>query len=143
MATSVAPIQHKIASETKMVNYSLQTSPLQTTAPSKNCKDLLDCLISRYEGWGMFEPWTVFEITPEEIQRVWSVLQKDESFYGYVLDKIRLVNKPGRVLQRYSTKKIFMNNRFDWTPSISQFIVRMPTGVHEMFTESVVDEIKS
>ena len=100
MATNAASIQHKGA---KMVNHNPQTNLLRTTVPLTEVENLLSFLISIYRGQRDKPPWTVFKITPKEIETVWSTLQKEESLYGFVLDKIRLVNKSGRVWRRYST----------------------------------------
>ncbi len=35
-----------------------------------------------------------------------------------------------------------MTTRYDWSPQTSSLIIRMPTSVHDLFTESIVDEIK-
>ncbi len=66
---------------------SLLPSPsAQTKTPSKTATSLLDFLILCHKEQEV-EPWTVFNITPEEIQTVWSMLERHESLHDYVLDK--------------------------------------------------------
>ena len=36
-----------------------------------------------------------------------------------------------------------MSTRFDWSPHISRFTIRMPTSTNDIFTELVVQEIGS
>ena len=36
---------------------------------------------------------------------------------------------------------IIIGARFDWSPHISLFIVRMPTSTYDIFTELIVREI--
>ena len=141
MAIIPALAAHEIIPETKMVDWSLSASLPQSTASSKRVKNLVDFLASIYNGQNV-EPWTVFEIRPEEIETVWSLLRRNESLYSFVLDKIRLVNTSGRVLQRYNTNRLFMSNRSNWSPYTSRFIVRMPTDIHELFTAQIVREIQ-
>ena len=72
-----------------VLNHSLLPSPsAQTTTPSKAASSLLDFLISSHKGQEV-EPWTVFKITPEEIQTVWPMLERHKSLYDYVLGKLR------------------------------------------------------
>ena len=60
-------------------NQSLLPSPLaQTKTPSKTASSLLDFLISCHKEQEV-EPWTVFNITSEEIQTVWSMLESVSS----------------------------------------------------------------
>ena len=49
------------------------------------------------------EPWTMFNITPEEVQTIWLMLERHGSLYNYVLGKLRLVNKSSLALQKYGT----------------------------------------
>ncbi|KAL2044106.1 hypothetical protein ABVK25_012468, partial [Lepraria finkii] len=72
-------------------NQNLLSSPstqTQTVTPTKTASSLLDFLISCHKDKEV-EPWTIFEITPEEIQTVWSMLERHESLYDYVLGKLR------------------------------------------------------
>ncbi len=70
-------------------NQSLLPSPsAQTITPSKTASSLLDFLIACHKGQEP-EPWTVFNITPEEIQTVWLMLERHESLHDYVLGKLR------------------------------------------------------
>ena len=70
-------------------NLSLLPSPsAQTKTPSKTVSSLLDFLISCHKEQEV-EPWTVFNITPEEIQTVWSMLERHESLHDFVLGKLR------------------------------------------------------
>ena len=70
-------------------NQSLLSSPsAQTIPPLKTATSLLDFLISCHKGQEV-EPWTVFNITPEEVQTVWSMLERHKSLYDYVLGKLR------------------------------------------------------
>ena len=70
-------------------NQSLLPSPLaQTITPLKTSSSLLDFLISCHRGQEV-EPWTVFNITPEEVQTVWLMLERHKSLYDYVLGKLR------------------------------------------------------
>ncbi len=39
--------------------------------------------------------------------------------------------------------RIIISTRFDWSPYTSQFTIRMPTSTHDIFTELVVQEIRS
>ena len=68
-------------------NRSTQTQ-IQTDTPTKTASSLLEFLVSCHKGKEV-EPWTVFEITPEEIQTVWLMLEGDKSLYDYVLGKLR------------------------------------------------------
>ena len=70
-------------------NQSLLPIPsAQTIPPLETASNLLDFLISCHRGQEV-EPWTVFNITPEEVQTVWSMLEKHKSLYDYVLGKLR------------------------------------------------------
>ena len=70
-------------------NQDLLPSPsARTTTPSKTASSLLDFLISCHKGQKV-EPWTVFNITPEEVQTVWLMLERHKSLYDYVLGKLR------------------------------------------------------
>ncbi len=73
-------------------NELLPSPSAQTTTPSKTASSLLDFLISCHKGKEV-EPWTVFNITPEEVQTVWSMLQRHKPLYDYVLGKFREVNR--------------------------------------------------
>lgn len=102
-------------------NESLLPSPsAQRTTPSKTASSLLDFLILCHKGQEV-EPWTVFDITPEEVRTVWSMLERHKSLYDYTLGKLR----------------------FDWSPHTPRFTVRMPTSMHDIFTELVAQEIGS
>jgi len=35
------------------------------------------------------EPWTVLELTPDENENLWLVLERDKSLWNYVEDKLR------------------------------------------------------
>lgn len=54
----------------------------QTITPLKTASSLLDFLISCHRGHEV-EPWTVFNVTPEEVQTVWSMLERHKSLYDY------------------------------------------------------------
>ena len=70
-------------------NQSLLPSPsAQTITPSKAASSVLDFLILCHRGQEV-EPWTVFNITPEEVQTIWSMLERHKSLYDYVLGKLR------------------------------------------------------
>ena len=66
----------------------LPTPSAQTITPSKTASSLLDFLISCHKGQEV-EPWTVFNITPEEVQTVWLMLERHEPLYDYMLGKLR------------------------------------------------------
>ncbi|KAL2055887.1 hypothetical protein ABVK25_003529 [Lepraria finkii] len=120
---STTPSRYRGKGAGGVSNHSLLPNPstqTQTITPTKTASSLLDFLILCHKGKEV-EPWTVFEITPEEIQTLWLMLERHKSLYDYVLGKLR----------------------FDWSPHTSQFTVRMPTSTHDIFTELVVQEVGS
>jgi len=58
------------------------------TALSETLNSVLDLLISCHQGLEVV-PWTEFKITPDESQRLWSMLERKRSLYDYVLGKLR------------------------------------------------------
>ena len=85
------PTQHRGKGAGGVSNHSLLPNPstqTQTITPTKTASSLLDFLISCHKGKEV-EPWTVFEITPEEIQTLWLMLERHKSLYDYVLGKLR------------------------------------------------------
>ncbi|KAK2765091.1 hypothetical protein FQN54_008790 [Arachnomyces sp. PD_36] len=66
-------------------------------------------------------PWTEFRLSKEDYDEVERQLSRDESLLGYVKDKIR----------------------FDYDRESRRMIVRMPSGVHELFIDGVEDAIRS
>ena len=74
-----------------VTNHSLLPNPStqsQTITSIKTASNLLDFLILCYKGKEV-ESWTVFRITPEEIQTLWLMLERHKSLYDYVLGKLR------------------------------------------------------
>jgi len=70
-------------------NQSPRSSPSnRTNAPSKRVKSLLVFLISCHKGLEV-ELFTVFELTPEENETLWSMLERRRLLYDYVLGKLR------------------------------------------------------
>jgi hypothetical protein len=63
-----------------MLEHKGSTTPTQTQTitPTKTTSSVLDFLISCHKDKEV-EAWTVFEITPEEIQTVWLMLEGDKS----------------------------------------------------------------
>ena len=45
------------------------------------------------------EPWIVFNITPEEVQTVWLMLEKHKSLYDYVLGKALSPEKEAKIVK--------------------------------------------
>lgn len=68
-----------------------QTSPsFDTAAHSKEVLELLSFLESFHKGVaGEKKPWTDFNLTPAEYKSLWSLIEKQESLHGYLLDKLR------------------------------------------------------
>ena len=90
---STTPSRHRGKGAGGVSNHSLLPNPstqtqIPTDTPTKTASSLLNFLISCHKGKEM-EPWTVFEITPEEIHTVWLMLERDKSLYDYVLGKLR------------------------------------------------------
>ncbi|KAF7511004.1 hypothetical protein GJ744_005550 [Endocarpon pusillum] len=65
--------------------------------------------------------WTEFQLAPGEYDEIEGRLKRNESLFGYVKDKIR----------------------YDYNGRDYRLIVRMPTGVHELFIDSVKDAIRN
>ncbi|KAF2466100.1 uncharacterized protein BDR25DRAFT_336652 [Lindgomyces ingoldianus] len=66
-------------------------------------------------------PWTEFQLSAEEYDEIERRLRRDEDLSGYVNDKIR----------------------YDYNSETHRLVVRMPTGVHELFIDGVEDAIRS
>ena len=62
--------------------------PCATTTSSKQVKTILDLLGACSRGIRS-EPWTVLELTPDENENLWLVLERDKSLRNYVEDKLR------------------------------------------------------
>ena len=71
-----------------MLRYKISTTPSKYYGEGARVAYLLDFLILYYNGKEV-GPWTVFNITPEEVQTVWSMLERHKSLYDYVLGKLR------------------------------------------------------
>lgn len=67
------------------------------------------------------QPWTEFQLAPGEYNEIERQLRRDESLFGFVKDKIR----------------------YDYCGENHRLVVRMPTGVHELFIDGVEDAIRS
>lgn len=63
-------------------------SPCATTTSSKQVKTILDLLGACYRGIRS-EPWTVLELTPDENENLWLVLERGKSLWNYVEDNLR------------------------------------------------------
>lgn len=64
-------------------------------------------------------PWTEFQLTQGEYNKIERQLSRDKSLFGYVQDKIR----------------------YDYNGESHRLVVRMPTGIHKLFINSVKDAI--
>ncbi|KAF2729083.1 hypothetical protein EJ04DRAFT_502924 [Polyplosphaeria fusca] len=67
------------------------------------------------------QPWTEIELAPGEYDEIERQLRRDEALYGYVQDKVR----------------------YDYNADLRRLVIRMPSGVHELFIDAVEDEIRS
>ncbi|MCJ1386747.1 hypothetical protein MMC17_009873 [Xylographa soralifera] len=65
--------------------------------------------------------WTCFRLAPGEYDEIERQIRQDESLFGFAKDKIR----------------------YDYDGRSHQLVVRMPTGVHEVFIKGVEDAIRS
>ncbi|KAI9770858.1 MAG: hypothetical protein M1839_003021 [Geoglossum umbratile] len=65
-------------------------------------------------------PWTVFQLTLGEYDEIERQLEREESLWGFVKDKIR----------------------YDYDARRCKLVVRMPTSVHELLIEGVEDAIR-
>jgi len=66
-------------------------------------------------------PWTEFQLAQGEYDEIEHQLDRDKLLFGYVQDKIR----------------------YDYNGESHRLVVRMPTGVHELFIDGVEDAIRS
>ncbi|KAF2007251.1 hypothetical protein P154DRAFT_614661 [Amniculicola lignicola CBS 123094] len=66
-------------------------------------------------------PWTEFQLAKGEYDEIERQLRRDESLFGYVKDKIR----------------------YDYWGGSHQLVIRVPTGIHELFIDGVEDAIRS
>ncbi|KAF2802115.1 uncharacterized protein BDZ99DRAFT_492279 [Mytilinidion resinicola] len=66
-------------------------------------------------------PWIEFQLARGEYDEIERQLRRDEPLFGYVKDKIR----------------------YDYYGGSHRLVVRMPTGVHELFIDGVEDAIRS
>ena len=71
-----------------MLEHKRPTTPSKYGGEGARVACLLDFLILCHNGKEV-GPWTVFNITPEEVQTVWSILERHKSLYDYVLGKLR------------------------------------------------------
>ena len=74
--TALSTYRGEGARAVRVSNHRLLPSPsTQTTTPSKTASNLLDFLISCHKGEEV-EQWTEVKTTSEEIQTVWSMLER-------------------------------------------------------------------
>jgi hypothetical protein len=66
-------------------------------------------------------PWREFQLAEGDYDEIERRLKQDEALLGYVKDKIR----------------------YDYNAELHCLVVRMPTGVHELFIDGVEDAIRS
>jgi hypothetical protein len=85
--------------------------------------------------------WTVLDLSPDDYDNWWTILAADLSLKGYVIDKVRLVVLLSVPALSSGSQPSF--HRYDWSPHDSTLTVRMPSSIHDIFTELVVEEIKS
>ncbi len=75
-------------------------------------------------------PWQRYKLPPAEYKYVEQQLQiEDKVRYCYIIHKDRLEHN------------FLTISRFDYFPSASLFVLRMPSSVHEYFKNSVADDI--
>jgi hypothetical protein len=79
------------------------------------------------------EPWLTFRLDKSEYEDLEEQIGED----GYVQDKLRYRFLCVPLLHYI----LMLRHRYDYFPSIEQFMLRIPTGTHEKFIVSVVAEI--
>ncbi|TVY84676.1 hypothetical protein LSUE1_G000925 [Lachnellula suecica] len=76
---------------------------------------------NRWEGRNLTAtPWVVYSLDLKGYQELQHELERDESLCGFAQHKLR----------------------YDYFPSTSRLVIRMPTTLHEEFITSIVDEIQ-
>jgi hypothetical protein len=85
--------------------------------------------------------WAVLDFTPDDYDKLWSILVL-KPLKDYFVDKVRYVNL---CFLPYPLPLVHSRgvHRYDWSLHDYALAVRMPTSVHGIFTEMVVEEIKS
>jgi hypothetical protein len=117
-------------------------SPEQTIALPKRVSDVLDLFRESQKGFRRAW-WVELPLNPHEYDLLWDSLSEDNELLPLVVDKSRYVK--GLPLH-FGLRRILtlgMFSRFDWFPQDSTISVRMPTSIHDIFTEMVVEEIRS
>ena len=85
-------------------------------------------------------PWTEFQLAPGEYDEIERQLRRDESLFGFVKDKVRCVACAQGMIGTGAND--LESNRYDYCGRKHQLVVRMPTGVHEIFIDRVEDAIR-
>jgi len=117
-------------------------SPEQTITLPKRVSDVLDLFRESQKGFRRAW-WVELPLNPHEYDLLWDSLGKDDDLLSFVVDKSRYVKGLPHHFGLLRIPTLGMFGRFDWFPQDSTISVRMPTSIHDIFTEMVAEEIRS
>ncbi|ELR07553.1 hypothetical protein GMDG_08468 [Pseudogymnoascus destructans 20631-21] len=97
------------------------TPPLTDKTTTSLVSRIIEEIKNRQEGRNLTStPWAVYLLDLKGYQELQHELQRDESLWGFAQHKLR----------------------YDYFPSTSRLVLRMPTTLHEEFITSIVEEIQ-
>lgn len=117
-------------------------SPEQTIILPKRVSDVLDLFRECQKGFRRAW-WVELPLNPHEYDLLWDSLRKDDDLFLFVVDRLRYVKGLLYPFGLVIIPILGMFGRFDWSPQDSTISVRMPTLIHNIFTEMVAEEIRS
>ncbi|KAF2726979.1 hypothetical protein EJ04DRAFT_539181 [Polyplosphaeria fusca] len=98
------------------------TPPPTDEIPFPQARRIVSLFKSIQDGrYSQKQSWSEFQLVPGEYDEIERQLERDEALSGYIQDKIR----------------------YDYNVETRRLVVRMPSGVHELFIDAVEDAIRS
>ncbi|MCJ1395237.1 hypothetical protein MMC18_008120 [Xylographa bjoerkii] len=118
---SIQPHPRQHATPPESFTNSPLTPPPTDEKPTSLVSRIIEEIKNRREGRNVTDiPWAVYLLDLKGYQELQHELQRDESLCGFAKHKLR----------------------YDYFPSSSRLVLRMPTTLHEKFITSIVEEIQ-
>lgn len=137
---SIQPQSHQHTTPPESL-ISLPLTPPPTDEKTSSVSRIVEEIRNRREGRSLTSlPWVGYTLSLEGYQNLLQQLKSDESLWGFVQDKLRY--RRHLLYLPYPTSLANIARRYDYFPSASRLVLRMPGTLHETFIADVVEEIR-